>query len=335
MMGSTGSTMAKVGIVGCGGIAQVHAAVLDRLEATTLAACADIAPDRAASMAARYGCRAYDSMAAMLEAERLDAVHLCTPHHLHAPMAEAAAARGVAVFTEKPPVISGEQWRQLERAAARVPVGVCFQNRYRPNVQRLRRLIEDGIFGAPVGARAFVTWRREAPYYRDSDWRGAWATEGGGALINQSIHTLDLLVWLLGAPQAVEARLSNHHLKGVIEVEDTVEAYMLLGGRPAVFYATNAYTQDAPVFLEVQAQRATLRLSGDALEIVEGGETRLETFAQPETLGKGYWGNGHMPCIEDFYCCLESGAPYGNDLASVRDTVQTMLQIYGQNPKTL
>lgn len=327
--------MARVGIVGCGGIAQVHAAVLDRLEQTALVACADIAPERAEAMAAKYGCRAYASMEAMLDAERLDAVHLCTPHHLHAPMAEAAAGRGVAVFTEKPPVTGRDQWEQLRRAAARVPLGVCFQNRYRPNVIRLRQLLSEETFGAPVGARAFVTWRREAPYYRDSGWRGAWATEGGGALINQSIHTLDLLVWLLGAPQAVEARLANHHLKGVIEVEDTVEAYLVLGGKPAVFYATNAYTQDAPVFLEVQAERATLRLSGDALEIARDGDVRRETFPQPETLGKGYWGNGHLPCIEDFYRCLASGAPYGNDLASFADTVEAMLQIYEQNPRTL
>ena len=327
--------MKRVGIVGCGGIAQVHAAVLDRLESTALAACADIVPERAGAMAAKYGCRAYASMEAMLSAEELDAVHLCTPHHLHAPMAEAAAGRGVAVFTEKPPVIDRSQWQQLRRAAALAPLGVCFQNRYRPNVRRLRQLLREETFGAPVGARAFVTWRREAPYYRDSGWRGTWATEGGGALINQSIHTLDLLVWLLGAPQAVEARLANHHLRGVIEVEDTVEAYLVLGGKPAVFYATNAYTQDAPVFLEVQAERATLRLSGDALEIVRDGDVRRETFPQPQTLGKGYWGNGHLPCIEDFYRCLAAGAPYGNDLASVADTVEAMLQIYEQNPRTL
>jgi len=239
--------MFRVAIIGCGGIAQVHAAVLNNLQETELIACADIRPERAGAMAEKYGCRAYASMDALLDAETPDAVHLCTPHYLHAPMAKAAADRGIAVFSEKPPVISREQWALLEDAAAKVPFGVCFQNRYNPNVEEAKRLIREGVYGRLLGGRAFVTWKREIPYYRDSGWRGAWATEGGGVLINQSIHTLDLLVQLFGAPDRAETHMVNHHLKGAIEVEDTVEAYLILGGCPVLFYATTAYTTDAPV----------------------------------------------------------------------------------------
>ncbi|MBO4926495.1 MAG: Gfo/Idh/MocA family oxidoreductase [Clostridia bacterium] len=327
--------MFRVGIVGCGGIAQVHAAVLDRLEETRLAACADIVPERAAEMAGRSGARAYGSLEEMLAAEKLDAVHLCTPHHLHAPMAETAAEAGVAVLTEKPPAISREQWETLEKAAEKVPVGVCLQNRYNPNVQEARRLIENGAYGSVLGARAFVTWQRDAAYYTDSPWRGAWATEGGSALINQSIHTLDLLVTLLGRPEAAAGSMSNRHLKNVIETEDTVEAYLTLGGRPALFYASNAYAANAPVLLDIQMERAVLRLEGEGMEIRLPDRTEYRAFPQPETLGKGYWGNGHFPCIRDFYRCLASGAPYPNRLEEVRDTVMLMLDLYGQGKKSL
>ena len=327
--------MFRVGIVGCGGIAQVHAAVLDRLEETRLAACADIVPERAAEMAERAGARAYGSLEEMLAAEKLDAVHLCTPHYLHAPMAEKAAEAGVAVLTEKPPAISREQWETLEKAAKKAPIGVCLQNRYNPNVQEARRLMESGAYGSVLGARAFVTWQRDASYYTDSPWRGAWATEGGSALINQAVHTLDLLVTLLGKPEAAAGSMSNRHLKNVIETEDTVEACLTLGGHPALFYASTAYAANAPVLLDIQMERAVLRLEGEEMEIrrAEGVERRV--FPQPETLGKGYWGNGHFPCIRDFYRCLALGTPYPNRLETARDTVMLMLDLYDQGKKAL
>jgi len=327
--------MFRVGIVGCGGIAQVHAAVLSRIEETRLAACADIVPQRAAALAEKYGCRAYASMEEMLSGERLDAVHLCTPHFLHAPMTALAAERGIAVLTEKPPVISRAQWAQMEAAAAKAPVGVCFQNRYNLNVAEARRLIAGGQYGPVRGARAFVTWSRGVPYYADSPWRGAWSSEGGSALINQAIHTLDLLVLLLGSPGGAETRMANHHLKGVIETEDTVEARLILGGKPALFYASTAYAADAPVLLEVQLEKAALRLEEGELAIRTAAGVERRRFEAPQPLGKDYWGNGHLPCIQDFYRCLKTGAPFMNRLEAVRDTALLVLDMYEQGRKSL
>lgn len=327
--------MYRVGIVGCGGIAQVHAAVVDQLKETELAACADIVPRRAEAMASRYGCRAYRSMEEMLEKERLDAVHLCTPHSLHAPMAALAAEMCVAVFTEKPPAVSRDQWEKLKEAGRKVRLGVCFQNRYNLNFREAERLIAEGEYGAVLGARAFVTWSREGAYYTQSGWRGAWATEGGSALINQAIHTLDLMVRLLGKPGPAQCHMSNRHLQGVIETEDTVEAFLTLGGRPGLFYASNAYAANAPVLLEVQTEQAALRLEGSALEVRRGDDVSRRTFRAPEPLGKGYWGNGHLPCIRDFYRCLRTGEPFMNDLSGVEDTMLLVLDLYEQGKKGL
>ena len=327
--------MFRVGIVGCGNICQVHSIVLDRHPLTQLVACADIKLERAQAIAEKYNCHAYASLEEMLENEQLDAVHLCTPHVLHTPMAEMLAERGITVFTEKPPVIDQQQWEALEKVDQKVPLGICFQNRYNPNVKETQRIIASGEYGKVMGARAFVTWVRTPRYYTDSGWRGNWEMEGGGVLMNQTIHTLDLLIYLLGKPEFVEATMANHHLKDVIQVEDTVEVYMRIQGKPAIYYATTGYVTDSPVLLEVMLEKATLRLEEDRLEIKTREGVEVRTFKTPETLGKGYWGNGHYTCIGDFYESIQEGRPFQNNLDSVRDTVGAMLEIYRQGKQHL
>jgi len=142
-------------------------------------------------------------------------------------------------------------------------------------------------------------------------------------------------VRLMGKPEKVEAHMANHHLQGVIEVEDAVDAYMILDGKPALFYATTAYATNSPVLIELQLENAVLRMESDALEIHTKGNVEKRTFQLPETLGKGYWGNGHFTCIADFYHILATGEPYQNDIHSVEDTVNVMLQIYEQGKKDL
>ncbi|MBR6186498.1 MAG: Gfo/Idh/MocA family oxidoreductase [Clostridia bacterium] len=327
--------MFQVGIVGCGGIAQVHAQVLGDWAETSLAACADIRPERARAMAEKYGCRAYGSMEEMLEKERLDAVHLCTPHYLHPTMALEAAKRGAAVFTEKPPAIDEEGWAQIREAAAIRPLGVCFQNRYNANVLECRRMLDAGEYGKLRGLRAFVTWNRTPQYYTGTDWKGKWATEGGGALINQAVHTLDLAVWLCGMPDRVESTLRNHHLKNVVEVEDTAEIYLKSRDKTALLYFSTAYTEDSPVLIDLQLERASLRLEDDRLQIREDGGVRTIEFAKETRMGRAYWGAGHSKCIRDFYRSIREGRPYRNDAASCENTMRVLLDIYAQNGRDL
>lgn len=322
----------RVGVVGCGGIAQVHGAVLQHLEGVELAACADIRPERAKAFAENFGGKPYDSMDAMLDGEQLDAVHLCTPHYLHTPMVRMAVERGVHVFSEKPPVINWEQWAQLqELAKGPVRVGVCFQNRYNRSVGLLKDVLASGKTGRVLGARAFVTWHREAPYYTESGWRGSLKTEGGGALINQSVHTLDLLGQFLGRADRVEAVMANHHLKGVIEVEDMMEAYIQFGDARALFYATTAHCADSPVLLELVCENVTLRMEEQEVTLTWADGTReRHSLAAPKTAaaGKAYWGASHGLCIQDFYRCVREGKPFRNDIPGIKDTAELMLSVY-------
>lgn len=319
----------KVCIVGCGGIAQVHARVLSELPGVTFAACADILPEKAEALSKQYGCRAYSCMEEMLEKERPDAVHLCTPHYLHTPEALYAAERNIAVLSEKPPVISRKQLAALEKAAEKVPVGVCFQNRYNPVVRRLRDILEDKSFGSLTGLRAFMTWKRDENYYHQN-WRGSFETEGGSALINQAVHSLDLLVTLLGCPDTTEAMMANHHLRGVIDTEDTVSVFLRRGDVNALLFASTAHSADSPVILEAQTGQAVLRVEEDRLEIIRGREREALILPEDEKLGKSYWGAGHKACIADFYRCLNDGSTFPNSLENCKDTLNTLLSVYEQ-----
>lgn len=197
-------------------------------------------------------------------------------------------------------------------------------------IARARQLLREGALGGIRGARAFVTWNREAQYYSGSGWRGAWATEGGGVLINQSVHTLDLLLRWMGEPEVAEASMANHHLSGVMEVEDTVEAFLgFPGGQRACFYATTAYCADVPPLIELECERGRIRLEGEEVTVKpREGEQTVFWGKKARVLGKAYWGSGHAACISDFYRCLVEGTAYQNDLASTANTIRVMRRIY-------
>ena len=318
-------------IVGCGGIAQVHARALSEMPEAELIAFADVIPERAETMAGKYGGRAYSSLDELLDHEKIDVLHICTPHYLHTPMARQAAELDINVFTEKPPVIDRQLWTEFKQLGDKVRVGICFQNRYNGSTRALKDLLSTGEPGKVLGSRGFVTWRRDAPYYTESGWRGALSTEGGGALINQAIHTLDLMAYFLGPGQVLGASLSNRHLKGIIEVEDTLEAALDFGDARGLFYAATAYSLDAPIIFELACENATLRLEGERFtRIWRDGRMEQEDYTAPDPTvpGKSYWGSSHRRCIEDFYRCVMSGERFPNDIPGVSDTIELMLSVY-------
>ncbi len=313
-------------IVGCGGIAQVHAKMLGQSQRAQAVAYADCKPERAQALAEQYGGKAYGSLEELLENEQIDCLHICTPHYLHLPMAQEAQRRGIAVFTEKPPVIDRAQWAAFQKLS--VPVGICFQNRFNDSVAHVEELLAAGRPGKILGARAFVTWRREAPYYTESGWRGALSTEGGGALINQAIHTLDLLVRFLGPARSAQATAANHHLKGVIEVEDTLEAYIQFQNANALFFASTAHCVDAPILLELVCEAAVIRIEGEEVAVRwKDGAAERRDFSQTGA-GKAYWGSSHGRCMDEFYRCLAEGTPFINSISGVADTINLMLDMY-------
>lgn len=321
----------KAAIVGCGTIAPVHAKSLQRIEACEIAGFADIKQERAREFADRYGGRAYDSLEEMILCEKPDVLHICTPHYLHVPMAVYGLSHGVNVFMEKPPAISAGQYEQLKSAVATSEqrLGFCFQNRYNASTQMVKRLLESGKAGRVKGARGLVTWSRKEEYYTQSNWRGKLSTEGGGALINQSVHTLDLLCYFLGRPLWVDAGMANHHLKGIVEVEDTMEAYICFHNASASFYATTAYCDDVPPMIEIACEHMTIRIEEPCVTYsYKGGRVERPEVSLVKPAGKSYWGSGHKGCIADFYRRLLDGTEFEAELPGVEDTLKLMLAVY-------
>ena len=322
----------KSAIVGCGSIAQVHGRVLTNWIDTKLVGAADTNTRKADEYAAAWHTRSYTSLEEMLEWEKPDVLHICPPHSLHVPMAEYALERGIHVFMEKPPAISWGQLARLEHAVrdSQASLGLCYQNRFNPSVQEARRILYSKEAGRILGARGLVTWHRDDAYYADSTWRGALTTEGGGVLINQAIHTMDLLHYLLGKPISVEASMTNHHLKQVIEVEDTLEAYIRFEGNiHASFYATTAYCADVPPLIEIACENLTIRIEDVELTIFyPDGRREKPALKHEEALGKSYWGTGHKDCICEFYRSLCRKEPFELNLSAMDESIRLMLGTY-------
>ena len=215
----------KTAIIGCGKVGHIHAAALRDLPESDFTAVCDHDGARATAFAAQYGVRPYTDAATMFTASGIEAVVICTPHPLHAAPAILAAEHGLHVLVEKPLAASLEDCDRMMAAAAKhgVQLGVVSQRRFFEPVLRMKAAIDSGKIGRPIlGTVMMFSWRDEA-YYQSDAWRGKWSTEGGGVLINQSPHHLDILQWLMGPIDEVSGEWANLS-HPYIEVEDTALA---------------------------------------------------------------------------------------------------------------
>ncbi len=197
------------------------------------------------------GADCYDNYQALLARTDVDAVAICTPHNLHLPMTQAAAAAGKHVLCEKPMAPSVEECDAMIDACKRagVALGVVFQSRFEPLTLQLKQMLDSDRLGRMIHTAAHTVWYRDDAYYRSAPWRGTWAEEGGGVLINQAIHTLDTLVWLGGLPSRVTAQMRT--LNHDIEVEDLAVAILeYAGGHLGIVRATTAAFPGYPEALE-------------------------------------------------------------------------------------
>lgn len=301
-------------IIGCGAIGPVHAEAVKNSDATHLYGVCDILSERAEALAQRYGCRVFTSYAQVLADEAVHSVHICTPHHLHAEMAVQAASHGKQIVLEKPVAMNVPEARVVNDAVRTAGVSCCaiLQNRLNPCIEAAKSLIDERTYGELLGIKGFLTWRRTAEYYGSADWRGKWATEGGGLLINQAVHMLDLLYYLGGEVMAVKGHIDTRALQEVIEVEDTAEAtFYYRDGKRGWFYATNGYSEDSPFFLEIHLEHGVLRYIDNKLILKSHGEEQLladDLHSSKSMVGKAYWGSGHARLIDQFYQSL-AGPP--------------------------
>jgi UDP-N-acetyl-2-amino-2-deoxyglucuronate dehydrogenase len=215
----------KTALVGCGKVATTHALAYQALPNSEFVAVCDVAPERAQAFAEKFRVRGYTDLAEMLRQEKVDVLSVCTQHTQHPAAVEIAAAAGVHVISEKPlaiDLISCDRAIAAARVAG-IKLGVISQRRWYEPVQRMKDAIDAGKLGKPVLAIVTMLGWREPAYYRSDPWRGTWKGEGGGVVVSQAPHYLDLLGWFMGPAVELHAYWDNYNHPG-IEVDDTVVA---------------------------------------------------------------------------------------------------------------
>lgn len=319
----------QIGLIGCGHIAHTHAAAY--LQAgCELVACCDIDEEKGRLFAEEYGLVFCQDYQGLLASEEIEVVSVCTPHFLHKEMTIAGLAAGKHVLCEKPLALTVEEGAAVLKAVAESEkvYSVCYQNRYNDSSLALKRLLLEQDFGELKGIRCWVTWHREKEYYLDSSWRGSKKEEGGGVLINQAIHTFDLITWLVGLPERVKGKVMTALLDGYIEVEDTAMATALLpAGVPVAIYATNSYSSDPTPELFFDFEKAQIKVTMD--ELVIDGQTIVNRETTSCEVGKSYWGSGHVSLISAFLEKVNGKDNERTDCLAASDGLDSLKMVEG------
>lgn len=327
----------RVAVVGCGDISPLHFAAIEDWPDAALVAVCDTDDGRLSAAVEASGVPGFADHLTLFDEVRPDVVHVTTPHAAHADIAVDALDRGIHVILEKPLAHDIAAGERVVAAAARstARTAVCFQNRYNATAQRAHEILASGELGRVHGAAATVMWWRPAEYYLDRPWRGTWAGGGGGLLMNQAIHTLDLVQWLVGGIASVSGSASTRVLGDVIEVEDTADMVLRHeNGARSVFFATLANTINAPITVDITAERGSLSLRGDLTVTRADGSVEVVADRAPATGARAYWGASHALLIHDFYRSLNDRDPFWIDAAEAHKTLAVIQDLYDQTYPT-
>jgi len=300
----------RIGILGAGGISATHVRAAQAIPGVEIVAIHGANAGKTAALAQQAGAAAFDDLDRFL-AQPMDMVAIGSPSGLHARQAIAAARRGLHVLVEKPLDVTTAAVDQLIEEADRagVTVGVFFQERLVPEIVAMQAAIAAGEIGDPVLASGHVRWYRPPEYYSGSRWRGTWALDGGGALMNQGIHTVDLLLHLLGAATRVSGRVATR--LHAIEVEDTASALIeFAGGACATVEATTAAYPGFPRRLVITGTRGTLA---------------HEDPPRPAAVADA---TPHRRVFEDFIAAIAGGGTPACDAREGRRSVAVVEAIY-------
>jgi predicted dehydrogenase len=300
----------RIGIIGAGGISGTHVRAAQAIDEVEIAAVYGHNPQKTAALAAAAGAAAYDDFQAFLS-HPMDMVAIGSPSGLHAEQAIAAVRRGLHALVEKPLDVTVAKIDPLiaEARAAQLQVGVIFQERLAPEIVALKARIECGELGTPLLISGQLKWYRPPDYYSASRWRGTQALDGGGVLINQGIHTLDLLLHLFGPVRRVSGRVATRLHE--IDAEDTAAALLEFeNGALGTVEASTAAYPGFPRRLEVTGTKATVVQE-------EAARPALVADATP-----------HQRVFEDFIEAVRTGRPPVCDGPDGRRSVALIEAIY-------
>jgi predicted dehydrogenase len=332
------------GIIGCGVIAPFHARAIGELSDARLLAVADEVPERARDVASQFGVEAV-SVDALLARPDIDVVCVCVPSGLHAEVGTRVAAAGKHVVVEKPIEITLEAADRLIDAARDngVKLAVISQHRWDSGVRQLKELVDSGRLGKLVLGDAIVKWYRTQQYYDSGSWRGTWRLDGGGALMNQGVHYVDLLQWIMGPVERVfaRARTAAHER---IEVEDVVVATLsFASGAIGTIEASTAVYPGLGERLEVSGTGGTAIIEAGALTVRElkdekgetspyGGKVAVEADGEAKAGAAANPADisylGHREQLRDLLEAIGSGGKPTIDGEEARKPLEIILAVY-------
>jgi predicted dehydrogenase len=323
-----------IAVVGAGVAARYHARAVAAVEAARLVAVCRSDPGRRAAAEAEFGVPCETDFETLLARDDLDAVCLCTPSGLHAAQAVAAARAGKHVLVEKPMALSTADADAMIAACrdARVCLAVTFQRRTEPVYVTLKDALAGGRLGQVVLGTVSVPYYRPPSYYAGAAWRGSWALDGGGALMNQGIHLVDLLVWLLG--DVLEVTGARATLAHPIEAEDALTATLrFAGGALGAVTATTAAAPGFPHRLEVYGTRGGAQIEGESVVRWENERGQSVAAGPPAGAGAGASATGigttaHARIVADFVAAVRDRRPPLVDGEEGRRALAVVLAIY-------
>ena len=328
--------MTQIGIIGGGNISETHARAARDIEGVKIAAVYGTNREKTERLSKLYGGAVYGTLASFLEHAPMDLVIIGSPSGLHAEHGIAAARHGLHVLVEKPIDVTTARADELisECQQAGVKLGVCFQDRVAPDIVRLKQLIDSGRLGKPILVSGRVKWYRPPEYYSGPRWRGTWALDGGGALMNQGVHTVDLLLWVMGDVQCVSAKAITSLHK--IEVEDTVVATLeFANGALGTLEAGTSIYPGYQRRVELTGAEGTIVLEHDRIiaadlrtplgDMIKPAETSSNAGATSPIVSDV---RGHKRLLEDFLRAIATdGEPVCNGVEG-RRSVELVQAIY-------
>jgi predicted dehydrogenase len=325
----------RFGLIGCGRIAPNHARSIVELENAELKAVCDVIPSKAEQFQRNFGGEAYTDYRKVLERPDIDIVSIATPSGLHAAIGIAAAEAGKHVIVEKPMALSLHDADRLIAACRQnhVYLGVCHQNRYNQVVRKLRDALEAGRFGKLAHGAAAIRWFRSPDYFKQDSWHGTWEQDGG-VLMNQSIHNIDLLLWMLGQPASVYGKIATQIQP--IEVEDLGLGLIQFqnGAYGMIEASSTIYPKNLEETLSIFGERGTVVLGGTSINQIEvwrfadGQDDEAEVLRSTGETPPNIYGFGHRTLYQRYMNSISSGTAFDIPGEEGRKALEMILAIY-------
>lgn len=324
------------GIIGCGMISNWHAGAIAQIEGAVLKGVTDINENSRKAFAEKFSTKPFESVEKLLQCDEIDVIAVCTPSGLHAPLAIQCANAGKHIIIEKPMALNLEEADKMIEACERnnVKMAVISQLRFSKAVRQLKSAVKEGLLGRVVMGDVYMKYHRSQEYYDKGGWRGTWKMDGGGALMNQGIHGIDLLQYIMGPVKSVFAHAKT--LSRNIEVEDTAAAVLEFeNGAIGVIQGTTSIYPGSPRRIEINGDKGTIVLEEDSISLwaIEGleipsdisvGKTVAGSSNNPEAFSL----EGHINQLTDMIDAINNSRKPLVDQYEGRKAIEIITAVY-------